>query len=81
MLLPSPKKYSISFRKKALTPYARKTVHTLLNKLVSAKVLTLEQKEEEWKKPFIFEANQSASTPEVSTEIDVDDEEDDLPSD
>ena len=81
MLLPSPKKYSISFRKKKLTPYARKTIRTLLSKLTSAKILTTEQKEEEWKKPFIFETNQIAPAPETSADIEVDDEEDDLPSD
>ena len=82
MLLPSPKKYSISFRKKALTPYARKIVHTLLNKLVAANVLTPEQRDEEWKKPFSFETNQSPVLNESASksEEDVNDEEEDLPS-
>ena len=77
MLLPSPKKYGISFRKKELTLYARKTVHTILNKLVSAKVLTLEQRDEEWKKPFSFESPDKVNVTDVgiSDETPVDDEE------
>jgi monofunctional biosynthetic peptidoglycan transglycosylase len=83
MLLPSPKKYSISYRKKSLTPYARKTIRSILNKLVSANVLTAEQKQEEWQRPFSFEINQAPVVTEpTSTEDDtVNDEEDDLPSD
>jgi monofunctional biosynthetic peptidoglycan transglycosylase len=82
MLLPSPKKYSISFRKKELTRYARKTVRSILNKLVSANVLTTEQRDEEWNRPFIFENNQipSAVSSTPSNDQDVTDEEEDLPS-
>ena len=64
MLLPSPKKYSISFRKKQLTGYARKTVRSILNKLVSAKVLTSEESKSEWRQPFPFESNFVESQPE-----------------
>ncbi|MGZ3710768.1 MAG: transglycosylase domain-containing protein [Bdellovibrionota bacterium] len=35
MLLPSPKKYSVSFRKQMLTPYARSTVRNILGKLMA----------------------------------------------
>lgn len=35
MLLPSPKKYSVSFRKKELTPYAASTVRSILGKLLA----------------------------------------------
>ncbi len=82
MLLPSPKKYSISYRKKELTKYAKKTVHSILNKLVSANVLTSEQRDEEWKKPFVFETDQSALSEvgATSLENDASDEEEDLPS-
>ena len=38
MLLPSPKKYSISFRKKELTPFARKIVESVLIKMRQAKI-------------------------------------------
>lgn len=83
MLLPSPKKYSVSYRKKSLTPYARKTVRSILNKLVSANVLTMEQKQEEWQKPFSFEVDQTTlvSEPTATEDDAVNDEEDDLPSD
>ncbi len=80
MLLPSPKKYSISFRKKELTRYARKTVNSILNKLVSANVLTYEQKQVEWSTPLSFEVTQAANAPDPAKDT-VDDEEDDLPSD
>ena len=80
MLLPSPKKYSISFRKRELTRYARKTVNSILNKLVSANVLTYEQKQLEWNTPLSFEANQPVNLPDPAKD-DVTDEEDDLPSD
>jgi membrane peptidoglycan carboxypeptidase len=80
MLLPSPKKYSISFRKKELTRYARKTVNSILNKLVSANVLTYEQKQVEWNTPLSFEVTQAANAPDPAKDT-VDDEEDDLPSD
>ncbi len=80
MLLPSPKKYSISFRRKELTRYARKTVNSILNKLVSANVLTPEQKQMEWSTPYSFEVSQVTVMPDPSSD-DVNDEEDDLPSD
>lgn len=85
MLLPSPKKYSISFRKKELTRYSRKTIRSILNKLESAKVLTSEQKKEELEKPLSFESSQSIvpveSSTDENTDDNIDDEEDDLPSD
>lgn len=73
MLLPSPKRYSASYRNKSLTRYARKTIHSILNKMVSANILTSEQREEEWSRPLPFEV------PEVP-EIKESDEEDHLPS-
>lgn len=36
MLLPSPKKYSISFRNRMLTPYARKRIDAILEKMTQA---------------------------------------------
>ncbi len=43
MLLPSPKRYSVSFRKKKLTRFARKRVDAILEKLRMAKVLTRDE--------------------------------------
>lgn len=39
MLLPSPKKYSESFYKKELTPYAEKTISNILHKLKSVQII------------------------------------------
>ena len=66
MLLPSPKRYSSSFRQKKLTPYARKIIHSILNKLEGARVLTNEEKEVEWATPLSFE--QSMDPVDVSAE-------------
>jgi monofunctional biosynthetic peptidoglycan transglycosylase len=40
MLLPSPKRYSQSFKKGELTPYAERTVHSILRKMAQAHYLT-----------------------------------------
>lgn len=40
MLLPSPKKYSRSFREKRLTPYARQRVKVILNKMKVRKIIS-----------------------------------------
>ena len=55
MLLPSPKKYAVSFRQHHLTPYARRTVRSILNKMVQAGFLTPEERDQEWKTPLSFE--------------------------
>jgi monofunctional biosynthetic peptidoglycan transglycosylase len=43
MLLPSPKRYSVSFRKKKLSRFARKRMEAILKKLRMAKVITREE--------------------------------------
>lgn len=45
MLLPSPKRYYISFKKKRLTPFARQRINAILIKMRMAKVLTRDQYE------------------------------------
>lgn len=40
MLLPSPKKYSVSHRQGALTRYARRTVHSILLKMLRARYIS-----------------------------------------
>jgi monofunctional biosynthetic peptidoglycan transglycosylase len=55
MLLPNPKKYSVSFRKQELTPYASSTMGAILNKLVLAKIITEEEKEFHINTPFSWE--------------------------
>ena len=61
MLLPSPKKYSISFRQKALTPYARKIIRSILGKMVQAKIITIDERTNEWNTPLSFEAHPMVS--------------------
>jgi monofunctional biosynthetic peptidoglycan transglycosylase len=55
MLLPSPKKYSVSFRMKALTPYASSIVRSILGKLLVTQRLSQEQYQQELNTPLSFE--------------------------
>lgn len=55
MLLPSPKKYSVSFRKKALTPYAASTVRSILGKLMATGRLSGEEYQIAVNTPLSFE--------------------------
>jgi monofunctional biosynthetic peptidoglycan transglycosylase len=72
MLLPSPKKYAISFRKHTLTPYARKIIRSVLNKMVKANYLTLAERDAEWIKPLSFEENFDATIPTDASMEDID---------
>lgn len=75
MLLPSPKRYAVSFKKHQLTPYARKTIHLILNKMVMANYLTEAEKSAEWLRPFPFETVINSSVPsDDSTELDEEDD-------
>jgi monofunctional biosynthetic peptidoglycan transglycosylase len=77
MLLPSPKRYSVSFRQKQLTQYARKTIYSILGKMVQARYITEEEKIAERAQPLSFETN-STVTPDpaedVESENDLDSE-------
>ncbi len=55
MLLPSPKRYSQSYKDRRLTDYAKKTVNTILEKMVQAQYLTEEEMQAEKVKPLLFE--------------------------
>jgi monofunctional biosynthetic peptidoglycan transglycosylase len=55
MLLPSPVKYSVSFRKKALTPYAASTVRSILGKLMATNRLSPEEYQIAIHAPLSFE--------------------------
>jgi len=57
MLLPSPKKYSVSFYKKDLTSFARRQVSRILGKLVLAKIITRDQMQEELATPLTWESS------------------------
>lgn len=55
MLLPNPKKYSVSYRRQELTRYARETVDSILRKMVQARYITEEEREIEQDIPLSFE--------------------------
>ncbi len=57
MLLPSPKRYSQSFRRKRLTPYARKQIKAILRKMTQAHYLDDERRAVEVSTPLGFEAS------------------------
>ena len=61
MLLPSPKRYSQSFRAKKLTEYARDTMDAILVKMTQARYLSEEQRVAETGAALSFE--RSGSTP------------------
>lgn len=55
MLLPSPKRYYVSFKNKQLTPFARDRVNNILRKMKMAKVLSSEKYRGERSKRFSWE--------------------------
>jgi len=74
MLLPNPKKYSVSFRQQELTKYASTTMASILNKLVVAKILSEEEKEFYINSPFHWEKSLTVieeSEEEVLEEEDI----------
>jgi len=68
MLLPSPKRYSQSFRDGRLTPYASKTIRSILMKMAQAQYITEEERDAELAKPLSFEKE---GTPETPLELDL----------
>jgi len=66
MLLPSPKRYAISYTRGELTGYARKTIRSILNKMVMARYLTPEERDQEWTTPLSFEKKVDVSIPPES---------------
>lgn len=55
MLLPSPKRYYVSFRKKKLTKFARKRIDQILAKMRMGKTITPEQYQNEVQSRFDWE--------------------------
>lgn len=55
LLLPSPKRYYISFKKKKLTPFARIRMKAILTKLRMGKIITPDQYAAELGRKFIWE--------------------------
>ena len=56
MLLPSPKRYSESFRRRELSNYAAKTVRSILGKMTQAHYLTEEELGVVVRQPLPFES-------------------------
>ena len=80
MLLPSPKKYSQSFRSHQLTSYASKTIRSILEKMVKAKYISPEDLAFEKVRKLSFELHEAQ--PETSgTDEDSDEPDQDSPSD
>lgn len=65
MLLPSPKKYSVSFRKKELTRFAASSVRAILNKLLVTKRISFEEYSSAISTPLSFEARAQVAAPEA----------------
>ena len=78
MLLPSPKKYAVSFRRGELTIYARKIIRSILDKMVMAQFLTVAERDLEWSTPLNFEKKIDASVPDATLLNSDDDEVDSL---
>lgn len=70
MLLPSPKRYSQSFRDGRLTPYAAKTIRSILDKAAQAHYITEDERDAENKTPLSFETPPNENTPESPPELD-----------
>lgn len=71
MLLPSPKKYSVSFRKKGMTPFARGIVNSIMGKLVATGRLSQAEFEQLRATPLVFEGVVAAE-PAVPAEPETD---------
>lgn len=56
MLLPSPKKYSISYRRKKLSSFAKRRIKEILVKMRMGKVISSDQYLEELNRPFSWES-------------------------
>lgn len=61
MLLPSPKRYSQSFRDGALTAYAAKTVNSILGKMAKAQYITEEERDLAMSSRMAFETHSNTS--------------------
>jgi len=62
MLLPSPKRYSVSFRKKELTRYADRIIVSVLNKMEKGGFISLELLNTELSTPLSFEKTKIAES-------------------
>ncbi len=63
MLLPSPKRYGESFRKKQLTPFAKRVMRSILEKMTKAGFITKDQMARELKRDFGWEKRVKQAAP------------------
>jgi monofunctional glycosyltransferase len=80
MLLPSPKKYSVSFRRKELTPYAQKTVDRILAKMAQAHFISIEEAQSYAYSALTFEKFEEPADEVIVEEIVNDRASEDVPS-
>jgi monofunctional biosynthetic peptidoglycan transglycosylase len=78
ILLPSPKRYSVSFRNRALTPFANDAVASLLGKLLAVHRIQEAEYEHALTTPLSFEADQA---PRTVPHLTPPDDEDQAPED
>lgn len=70
MLLPSPKRYAQSFRKKELTQFASRIIHSILFKMLQGGYIGIEEYYQSLDQRFAWE-NYAAPTPTAATETDI----------
>ena len=75
MLLPSPKRYSQSFRDHALSPYASRTIYAILGKLLQAGIISDDEHNEALQSRFSFETVNSLTNGEADGDTDRGNEE------
>lgn len=68
MLLPSPKRYAQSFRRKHMTEYASRTVDDILAKMAQAHYINVDEKKSQVSSALSFEAPPPAAQPSASPE-------------
>jgi len=71
MLLPSPKRYSQSFRQKQLTPYAYRTIQNILGKMAAVGAITDEERQTLADRPLAFEVKPPAEGTEEDDEAET----------
>jgi monofunctional glycosyltransferase len=69
MLLPSPKRYSQSYRSKQLTRYASRTIQSILGKMVQGGYLSADERAAEDARPLGFEEREDPVPPVESEEV------------
>ncbi|MBC7693447.1 MAG: transglycosylase domain-containing protein [Methylotenera sp.] len=65
MLLPSPKRYSQSYRARHLTEYAQDTVSDILHKMTQARYLTEQDRDRELSSALVFEVRPNSEVPSL----------------